>query len=126
MGLDRCVLSSLAGLVNLLREDGVISYHRAGNEIARDRISHGMRTSAFPIPKGLCLPAQGCEERATLGRRVPILPIPTGLCHTGRARCNPVGVDAISTSFPKAASASQPWALGRNPFGIFCFATALG
>jgi len=24
MGLDRCVLSSLAGLVNLLREEGVI------------------------------------------------------------------------------------------------------
>ncbi len=25
--------------------------------------------SAFPIPKGLCPPAQGCEERATLGWR---------------------------------------------------------
>jgi len=34
-----------------------------------------------PIPKGLCPPALGCEERATQGNRVRESSTPTGLCH---------------------------------------------
>src|SRR5258708_30127457 len=33
----------------------------------------------FPIPTGLCLSAQGCEERATLGTPAQASPTPTGL-----------------------------------------------
>jgi hypothetical protein len=33
----------------------------------------------FPIPKGLCPPAQGCEARATLGKRVESIVNPNGV-----------------------------------------------
>src|SRR5436309_5710676 len=51
------------------------------------------------------------------------LSTPTGLrliclrlrvCH----RHNPVGVAIRSNGFPRVARSSQPWAGGRNPFGI--------
>ena len=39
----------------------------------------------FPIPKGLCPSAQGCEERATLGNRRRKFTTPTGLWRTSGA-----------------------------------------
>jgi len=37
---------------------------------------------------------------------------------TGENRRNPVGVEPITDIAPRVARAAQPWALGRNPFGI--------
>src|SRR5258708_3463766 len=84
-----------------------------------------LRLTPFSILKGLCPPAQGCEERATLGNspnegdnpeRVVAL-----LC------CVPSGKGVATTlsglnprrhCIPRVARSSQPWALGRNPIGI--------
>ncbi len=45
-----------------------------------------------PIPKGLCPPAQGCEERATLG-------------HGSQMETNPNGVAACLAETPLALRA---------------------
>ena len=72
-----------------------------------------------PIPKGLCPPAQGCEQRATLGELRREVPTPTGLRPPSLLnRRNPVGVDRARVTFPRVARCSQPWALSRNPVGI--------
>ena len=47
------------------------------------------------------------KEREPLWQRFPFL--------FGR---NPVGVVVLSDHLPRVARSSQPWALGRNPFGI--------
>jgi len=72
-----------------------------------------------PIPKGLCPPAQGCEQRATLGELRWDAPTPMGLPASASPlyRRNPVGVDR-ARPFPRVARGSQPWALRRNSFGI--------
>src|SRR5438270_1734632 len=77
------------------------------------------------ILKGLCPPAQGCEERATLGNRARALPTLKGLRHCsvviGRPDIwvhNPFRVEFVPSSPPRVARSSQPWALRRNPFGI--------
>jgi len=76
------------------------------------------------IPKGFRLKAQGCEARATLGLIGHPSTTPTGLrpfcswSYTHEDR-NPFRV-VIGSLFPRVARASQPWALGRNPFGIEC------
>src|SRR5437870_1678565 len=53
------------------------------------------------IPKGLCLSAQSCEERATLGRSRPSSINPEGVAALPSLRinsgCNPVGVDRRGT-----------------------------
>jgi hypothetical protein len=62
---------------------------------------------------------KGCEPRATLGKWVRPPSTPTGLRPgTKRGGHNPVGVGAAWRSSPRVARGSQPWALGRNPFGI--------
>jgi len=77
------------------------------------------RADPAPIPKGLYPPAQGCEPRATLGKTPGNGQPQWGCGHRPDARCrNPVGVDAQFRSSPRVARRSQPWALGRNPFGI--------
>ena len=65
----------------------------------------------FPIPTGLCLPAQGCEERATLG--------------TFRQRgYNPNGVAAIPVvPSPNAATLSGLYSLSPHPQGSSFLAT---
>jgi len=73
------------------------------------------------IPKGLCLKAQGCEERATLGKLDDAYN-PEGVAtpwyrNNGYGH-NPVGVGTRLRSGPRVARSSQPWALLRNPFGI--------
>jgi len=85
------------------------------------------------IPKGLCPPAQGCEERATLGQRCSKIPNPNGVESESLARrspsvgLNPVGVGNSSMRSSRVARSSQPWALLRNPFGIeFRVASFLG
>ena len=76
------------------------------------------------IPKGLCPPAQGCEERATLGHRETHFPTATRLRQSrvrwraGDVGHNPVGVVIFCGRFPRVARAPQPWAMGRNPVGI--------
>ena len=80
---------------------------------------YGSRSSSVPIPTGLCLEAQGCEERATLGKCDQHLPTPTGLrLSHGSCGHNPVGVVDTTGVVPRVARSSHPWALGRNPFGI--------
>jgi len=68
------------------------------------------RERRAPIPKGLCPPAQGCEERATLGHcpasitnrnavaAIPFSSAARGICH------NPVGVDKNLISFTQGSS----------------------
>src|SRR5258708_5537544 len=67
----------------------------------------GLRTShASPIPKGLCPPAQGCEERATLGNGKEGVGNPNGvgaLWHVEH-RHNPVGVGNVRTVFSQGCS----------------------
>src|SRR5438093_3568163 len=50
------------------------------------------RTSGSPIPKGLCLPAQGCEERATLGGGRQRFQPQRGCVSFSGSGQNPVGV----------------------------------
>src|SRR5260370_1047565 len=78
-----------------------------------------------PIPKELCRPAQGCEERATLGKgpregdnpeRVVVPPCRARM--GTRAATTLSGLNAPRLCTPRVARPSQPWALGRNPFGI--------
>src|SRR5258708_2157412 len=72
-----------------------------------------------PIPNGLCPSAQGCEARATLGKPRQWVSTPKGLWPVGRdSRRNPIGVVIPIYGEPRVARCSQPWALGRNPFGI--------
>jgi hypothetical protein len=93
------------------------------------------------IPKGFRPPAQGWEERPTLGRRSDYLSTPTGLrpfsrfvkgngihrmlrvgilgSSNGTTCCNPFRVENLSTALPRVAPASQPWAKGRYPFGVW-------
>ena len=81
------------------------------------------------IPTGFCLNAQGCEARATLGHRQETSPTATRLRPVRsrprtwlrpqrRWRC---------FHFPTRTQgrrwARQPWAEGRNPFGIVCTRT---
>jgi hypothetical protein len=68
------------------------------------------RERRAPIPKGLCPPAQGCEERATLGQRpkkftnrnavaaIPFSSAVRGICH------NPVGVGDDLIPFTQGSS----------------------
>ena len=82
------------------------------------------------IPTGLCHPAQGCEERATLGSQATSLSTLKELrrCfevlrHSSRPRLGKSaatlsGLTRFSSSSPRVARASQPWAEGCDPFGI--------
>src|SRR5437016_4097481 len=47
--------------------------------VAHVRCECPFLSDASAIPKGLCPPAQGCEERATLGTRRQRFTTPTGL-----------------------------------------------
>src|SRR6266850_1522039 len=58
-----------------------------------------------PIPKGLCLSAQGCEERATLGHRSQIFPTLKRFAACGsRFDATPVGVDESFDSYSQGSS----------------------
>src|SRR5436190_24197662 len=73
-----------AGAVANQKIEAVIGGKLAGQRLERDLganardVTDGNGNAAghyrSPIPKGLCPPAQGCEERATLGKcpRVPL------------------------------------------------------
>ena len=58
------------------------------------------------IPKGFCLKAQGCEERATLGKAVREIGNPNGVVGSvrGESGRNPVGVVMVCAMFPKGSS----------------------
>jgi len=97
----------------------------------------GYSGSGRAIPKGLCPPAQGCEERATLGTAGDDDNNPEGVASTC-GRLDTQGIEARTLSglteprqcIPKVARSSQPWAEGHNPFGIkngrSCFITHNG
>ena len=72
------------------------------------------------IPTGLWPKAQGCEARATLGQWFKMFPNPNGVASVSAREwaTTPLGSVRISEFVPKVARASQPWAEGRNPFGI--------
>src|SRR5690242_19841019 len=84
----------------------------------------GCTLHVFRIPKGLSPPAQGCEERATLGvecrgRSNPErVAAPAFRPSERKAATTLSGLTRNSGPFPRVARPSQPWALGRNPFGI--------
>ena len=71
------------------------------------------------IPKGFRNQAQGCEERATLGKSSGRNFNPNGVASVDRSQAaTPSGLTDHSKPLPRVARASQPWAGGRNPFGI--------
>src|SRR5438105_705063 len=74
---------------------------------------------ASSIPKGLCPPAQGCEERATLGNGPQEGPTLKGLRRcSGAFKARNVldatvsGLNPRCDCTPRLARSSQPWALG--------------
>ena len=70
-------------------------------------------------PNGILAQSPRLRGTSYLGdRSTRIFPTPTGLWLDARAGRNPVGVGVIFCGFPRVARASQPWAGGRNPFGI--------
>src|SRR5439155_17214593 len=81
------------------------------------------------IPTGFCLNAQGCEARATLGHRQETSPTATRLRPVrSRPRTWPRPQRRWRCfHFPTRTQgrrwARQPWAEGRNPFGIVCTRT---
>src|SRR6266850_7615682 len=71
-----------------------------------------------PIPKGLRLSAQSCEERATLGHRSQIFSNPERVAACGsRFDATPLGLTNPLTPIPRVARSSQPWAGRRSPVG---------
>src|SRR5260370_42423793 len=77
------------------------------------------------IPKGLCPPAQGCEERATLGKSAKEPDNPERVaalsCCGSIGKCGATTLSGLNPRrhcSPRVARSSQLWALGRNPFGI--------
>ena len=82
------------------------------------------------IPTGLRHPAQGCEARATLGQPSNIFSNPNGVVSVFyRKMPQPLQGCGSSGHIPRVARASQPWAIGWNPFGILrhtkCFTALL-
>jgi len=51
---------------------------------------------------------------------------PLRFWHWRKKGRNRVAVDDYFRHFPRVARSSQPWALGRNPFGIGCHAFGVG
>ena len=66
-----------------------------GNPRPKNVDRTGEETSDAAIPKGLCPPAQGCEERATLGQ-TPLDSNPNGVVSgLGRRAATPLGLFAF-------------------------------
>jgi len=83
----------------------------AGPECARPRCT----LYAFPIPKGLRPPAQGCEERATLGKGRTEAPTLKGLWQAHDGSC--VGKHGVTTlsGFDRTRPSTQGSSQARNP-----------
>src|SRR5213592_526848 len=81
----------------------------------------GNRVRVQTIPKGLCPPAQGCEERATLGHRPTKHQPQSGCgnsvfvwrsCDVGH---NPVGVGDFIPTFSQGSSFLATLGFGTQP-----------
>ena len=71
------------------------------------------------IPKGFRNKAQGCEERATLGKSGERNLNPNGVAPIDRSQAaTPSGLRDLYDLLPRVGASRQPWAGGRNPFGI--------
>ena len=63
--------------------------------------------------------AQGCEERATLGKSGKRNLNPNGVAPVDRSQAaTPSGLRDLCDLLPRVGASRQPWAGGRNPFGI--------
>ena len=92
------------------------------------RSSPHSKTCAFPTscrrelvnPKGILASSPGLALRAYPGDNTTPPFQPQGGCGpTGLSNgTTPLGLKPFSSRFPRVARASQPWALGQNPFGI--------
>ena len=77
--------------------------------------------SAFiPVsnPNGIVSFSPGLRETSYPGSPSKIFSTPTGLCHAIQRWLQPRWGCGFNARFPRVAPASQPWAEGRNPFGI--------
>src|SRR5258708_27109601 len=81
--------------------------HTSSHSETRIVESQKVAFSKPPIPKGLRIKAQGCEERATLGKCTEANSTPAGLRHGAVAGQNHAGVAAIIASVISTAP-SQP------------------
>src|SRR5882724_9339263 len=77
------------------------------------------RRASFPnpIPKGLRIKAQGCEERATLGKCREQNSTPTGLWQCAMAGYHQAAVAVIKASVDPTAP-SQPWGWTRQSLAL--------
>src|SRR5438445_768819 len=87
------------GEANAEAEDGCSGEGEDGKTLRRNCVNP--RRSLRTIPKGLCPPAQGCEERATLG-------------YGSQMKTNPNGV------VTKPIRLASRW-ICRKPVGVFPF-----
>ena len=69
-------------------------------------------------PEGIVSFSPGLRGTSYPGSEAEWISTPTGLRHACRAEPQPRWGCLPSATFPKVARSSQPWALGRNPFGI--------
>jgi hypothetical protein len=75
----------------------------------------------FPQRQRCCVPKPrvGARNERLPWETVPICSQPQRGCGSGEEnRHNPGGVETFARMTPKVARSSQPWAGGRNPFGI--------
>ncbi len=116
-------LSSLTGLGSRVTPGPSVETLGYCRTSLRDRAATAScahaRNRCCPIPKGLRTPAQGCATGATLGVAMKIVATLKGLCPVPRnATTTPSGLMPDAARVPRVAPSAQPWALGRNPFGI--------
>jgi len=69
-------------------------------------------------PKGIVYSSPGLRGTSYPGLAPVQFSTPTGLCPVTASKTQPRWGWPTPPAFPRVARASQPWALGRNPFGI--------
>jgi hypothetical protein len=91
------------------------------SKAAEGSVESGHFLSLSAIPKGLCPPAQGCEERATLGNGPEGIGNPNGVVPTSLAypSHNPVGVGNVRGTIPQGSSSLAT--LGFEPKSLWDF-----
>ena len=72
----------------------------------------------FCNPKGIVSHSPGLRGTSYPGSIPREFSTPTGLRHDPPAKPQPRWGCWLASMFPRVAPSSQPWALGRNPFGI--------
>src|SRR5207249_1474613 len=89
-----------------------------GNSTIKKRLAVRLNPQQFCKPKGIVNSCPGLRGTSYTGSGAESIPTPTGLCPFSTAEPQPRWGCRSWLTLPKVARSSQPWALGRNPFGI--------